>query len=295
MKNKLIICILALICVVFSACEDADLVGTPATIRVKAFDRGRPLTNAKVYMFDEGHKPGSSFFSPMFADTTAVTDNYGTATFYPEVFGSIETFYFALFVDKECIGYTEVSTSGGDIRDAELYVGGTPQTFTLKEVLRETTLNCHSLSYQGDANNRTYVPIKLPKNTVSVAYSVSSNFAGNTSPTLDLLADLMRHYDPTNGLLADIIASLDAPTGTADCSLYLIKDNESLDLFNDKSGNFQYYPEGSRRNFLGGIVDVDLDEPLTENTMWYLGIENPDDKDDIIITIEVCALVLEEE
>lgn len=83
--------------------------------------------------------------------------------------------------------------------------------------------------------------------------------------------------------------------GTADCSLYLIKDNESLDLCNDKSGNFQYYPEGSRRNFLGGIVDVDLDEPLTENTMWYLGIENPDDKDDIIITIEVCALVLEEE
>lgn len=295
MRNKLIYCLLALLCVSFWACEDVDVVGTPATIRVKVMDYGRPLTNAKVYMFEDNHQPGSSFFTPFFADTTAITNNYGTAIFYPEVFNDIETFYFALFEGEECIGYTEVNTSGGDTRDVELYVGGVPQTFTLKEVLRKTTLNVHSLSYQGDANNRSYVPIKLSKNTVSVAYSVSSNFAGNTSPTLDLLADLMRHYDPTNGLLADIIASLDAPTGTADCSLYLIKDNESLDLFNDKSGNFQYYPEGSRRNFLGGIVDVDLDEPLTENTMWYLGIENPDDKDDIIITIEVCALVLEEE
>ena len=164
----------------------------------------------------------------------------------------------------------------------------------LKEVLKETTLTAHSVNYNGDANNRTFVPIKLPKNTVSFVYSVSSNYADNTSPTLRLLADLVERYDPTHGLLADIVNSLDDPVGTADCSIYLIKDNENLDKFNDKNFNFQYFPEGTRKGIKSGIVEVELDEPLPENVQWYLGIENPDSKNDIYVTIEVCALVFHE-
>lgn len=294
MRNKLIYCLLALLCVSFWACEDVDVVGTPATIRVKVMDYGRPLANAKVYMFEDNHKPSSAFFKPFYADTTALTDRYGTAVFKPEVFDDIETFYFAVFDNDECLGYVQVSTAGGDTRSADLFIGGTPGYCELKEVLKETTLTAHSVNYNGDANNRTFVPIKLPKNTVSFVYSVSSNYADNTSPTLRLLADLVERYDPTHGLLADIVNSLDDPVGTADCSIYLIKDNENLDKFNDKNFNFQYFPEGTRKGIKSGIVEVELDEPLPENYQWYLGIENPDSKNDIYVTIEVCALVYHE-
>lgn len=291
MTNKLISLLIVLSSLSLCSCEDVDLVGTPASISVDVFDCGLPLSNAKVYMFESNHGPSSSFFKPFFADTIAITDSYGKALFNPEIFRDIETFYFAIFDGDNCLGYISVNATGGDSRSAELFVGGMP---VIKEVLRETTLSVHSINYKGDANNRSYVPVKLPPNTVSFVYSVSSNFVDNTSPTLDLLSELMRRYDPTNGLLADIIRSLDAPTGTADCSLYLIKDNVSLDKFNDKNGNFQYYPGGSRKNYMGGIVEVDLDEPLTDTALWYLGVENPDDEDDIFVTIEVCALVLEE-
>ncbi len=66
------------------------------------------------------------------------------------------------------------------------------------------------------------------------------------------------------------------------------------DKFNDKNFNFQYFREGTRKGIKSGIVEVELDEPLLENVQWYLGIENPDSKNDIYVTIEVCALVFHE-
>lgn len=294
MKNKLFLCFIALITFGLYSCEDTISVGVPATITINVRDYGQPLPNAKVYMFEDNHDPSSSFFKPFYADTTALTNHYGAAVFTPEVFDDIETFYFAVFDGNECLGYVQVSTSGGDTRSADLFIGGTPGYCELKEVLKETTLTAHSVNYNGDANNRTFVPIKLPKNTVSFVYSVSSNYADNTSPTLRLLADLVERYDPTHGLLADIVNSLDDPVGTADCSIYLIKDDVNFNIFKGKTSTFQYSPDGTRIGIKSGIVEVELDEPLPENYQWYLGIENPDSKNDIYVTIEVCALVFHE-
>ena len=294
MKNKLFFCLIALITFGLYSCEDTISVGVPATITINVRDYGQPLANAKVYLFEDNHDPSSAFFKPFYADTTALTNHYGVAVFTPEVFDDIETFYFAVFDGNECLGYVQVSTSGGDTRSADLFIGGTPGYCELKEVLKETTLTAHSVNYNGDANNRTFVPIKLPANTVSFVYSVSSNYADNTSPTLRLLADLVERYDPTHGLLADIVNSLDDPVGTADCSIYLIKDDVNFNIFKGKTSTFQYSPDGTRIGIKSGIVEVELNDPLPENVQWYLGIENPDSKNDIYVTIEVCALVYHE-
>jgi hypothetical protein len=273
---------------------DSEVVENTANIQISVTQNGIPMRGIHVCMFDSNHSTTSSFFTPFFADDEAVTDLDGNVNFEVEFFDDSEIFYFGVFDGDNCIGSTSVSVTADEIKYGIIEIGdGHRGGYRLQEIITENVITVHSLNYSGDANNRSFLPIQLPPNTVKWFYSVSSNFARPQNETLDLLSDLSRYLDPTNGILADIINSLDAPTGTADFNVYFIKDNENLDIFNNKSGNFLYYPEGSRKNINSGVVDVEVS---TENpTTWYLGIENPDSNDDIYVLIEVCALVYEEE
>lgn len=293
MKYNKILFIFCVLLTTLLSCDE-ELIQHTANIQISVIQNGVPARGVQVCMFESHHSPTSSFFKPFFADDKAVTDIYGNVNFEVEFVDDSEIFYFGVFEGDDCISSTSVSVLADELKNGIIEIGEDSNgRYRLQEIVSENIITVHSLNYRGAANNRSFVPIQLPPNTVKWFYSVSSNFARPQNETLNLLAELSRYLDPTNGILADIINSLDAPTGTADFNVYFIKDNENLDIFNDKSGNFLYYPEGSRKNINSGVVDVEVS---TENsTTWYLGIENPDSNDDIYVLIEVCALVYEVE
>lgn len=244
---------------------------------------------------------------------------------------SQKTFYFVTFTTNTTTGkdsqdYAAITIKNGETKSATINIGGTTtydngggsgnnntpsdngggsgnnntpsgnedtqtntEDYSVKEVVKQNVLTVHSITYIGADNNRAYVAVQLPANTVSWYYSVSSNLSDAGTPTLGLLAGLVKIVDPSLGLVADGISKLEAPTGTADCNVYLIKDTDNLNTFLKKNGTFTCYAEGTRKNINSGIVDVEISSSTAAT--WYLGLENPDLKDAINVTIEVVAIV----
>lgn len=186
---------------------------------------------------------------------------------------------------------TDASNSSGGNTSSDNNGSSTSKKYSIKQVVKETVMTVHSQTYTGAASNRSYVTVQLPKNTISWYYAISSQFTETGTPMLGLFGGLTKSLDPTLGLLANSVSSLSAPTGTADVNVYFIGDIDNLNIFNTKSGQFTTYVEGTRKGINSGIVDIEV--PAANGATWYLGLENPDLKDAIYVTIEVCALVYE--
>lgn len=295
MKQKLFICICLIMCAVWSGCDDDWGDRGTARIHVTVKDRNANLRGETVYMFESRHSPDSHFFKPFYADGHAESDDYGEVTFDVDFNGDDEMYYFAIFdSDDRYIEYVAVSVVDGDTKSVELNLSGVQHGYyTLKPVVNQTLMTIHGLNYTGDANNRNFLTIKLPRNTEQWFYAVSVTSKQNSSPNLRFYDALSRTVDLDNGINLDAMSSLYVPTGDTDCNIFLIKDNHALDVFTDKSGAFEYFTDATRTNINSGFVAVD--EPVDEGASWYLGLENPASDNDIYITIEVCALVWVEE
>lgn len=289
-KHLLTLCICLLVCTIFSSCDDTwDESGT-ARIHVTVKDRDVHLRGERVFMFESRHSPDTHYFVPEYADGDAETDSYGEVTFDVTFHGEDEVYYFALFDDFDrCIEYVSVTVIDGDTKSIELNLGGTPSGyFTLKPVVSQTLMTIHGLNYPGDANNRNFLSVKLPRNTEKWYYAISATSQQNVAPNL-------RFYDALNrcvtddGVNSEALSSLYVPSGDIDCNIYFIKNDADLDIFCDKSGNFEYFTDGSRFNINSGFVDVDV--PANNGSTWYLGFENPSADSEIYVTVEVCALV----
>lgn len=285
--------VFAIVSVVFAACDDDAFDREDAFVTVTVTENGEYQHGVKVYMFEKDHSPSSSFFKPFYADDKAVTSRDGSAEFVFDIYvNDDETYYFAVFDGDECLGSVRVNICGGESKRVNIDLGGVVvDNYVIKSIVNPTMMTVHNVNYQGDANNRTFLPIQLPAGTVRWFYCVSSNFAQIQS-TLKLSTELSRYLNPVDGSLGDALSTLSIANGNADCSVYFIKDNENLDIFCDKSGLFTYFTEATRMNINSGIVDVDMESP--EGANWYLGFENPAPATDIYISIEVCALVRQE-
>jgi len=309
-KKQLFFMLLAMlgIAMMLASCSKDD---TDTFVNITVQKDGVVQSGVTVCMFNESHAPGTGFFQPFYAQKRIATSSNGVAYFELEEVSrsSQETLYFGVFegeiTDATCLGYAAITIKKGETKSATINIGGkttyddnennngytTSKKYTIKQVVKETVMTVHSQTYTGAANNRTYVTVQLPKNTVSWYYAVSSQFAKTGTPTLGLLAGLMKFLDPSAGLLANSISSLSVPTGTADVNVYFITELNDLNKFTDKSGVFTTYVEGTRKGINCGIVDVEVS--ADQGAKWFLGLENPDLKDAIYVTIEVCALVYE--
>jgi len=291
MKNKIFLCICVLLCTVWAACnDDWDDDKRTARIHVTVKDNATHIKGEKVYMFKSNHAPETSFFKPLFADANAVTDSYGETTFDVDFRTDEGLFYFGIFEGDLCIRHISVSVADGETISVELNLGRSQYGYyQLKSIVSQTLMTVHGVNYTGDANNRSFITLQLPRNTEKWFYAVSSSASQNVTPTLKLYDGLSRFVNEQEGIVSDVLTSFYVPAGNADCNIFFIKDNPNLDIFLDKSGSYEYFTEASRMNVNSGLVDVNIS--ANDGATWYLGIENPAPDNDIYITIEVCALV----
>ena len=318
---------LIMLSVSFVSCGDDDDDFTndnaKAYVNITVQSGGKPQSGITVYMFDSQTAKAIGF-STLHSRKSVATGSDGVARFELgdmdlDIIDSQTTLYFVTFTKdaagKEYQNQAAITIKKGETKSATINIGGTttyndngsttnndnggstnndtPTTnteeYSVQEVVKQNVLTVHSVTYTGADNNRTYVPVQLPANTISWYYSVSSNLSDAGTPTLGLLAGLIKIVDPSLGLVANGISKLEAPTGTADCNVYLIKDTDNLNTFLKKNGTFTCYSEGTRKNINSGVVDVEISSQT--GTTWYLGLENPDLKDAINVTIEVVAIV----
>lgn len=290
MKNKLFLCICVLFCAFLVSCNDSEEDILSARIHVTVKENATHIKDEKVYMFKSNHAPESAFFKPFYATADAVTDSYGEATFDVNFSPDDGLFYFGVFDGNNCIRYISVRVDDGETISVELNLGIEHNGYyAIKSVVTQTLMTVHSVNYTGDANNRSFITVQLPRNTERWFYAVSSNSSQNVLPTLKLYDGLSHYLNEQEGIMSDVISSLYVPAGNADCNIFFIKDNSNLDIFCDKSASYEYFTEGTRMNINSGLVDVNVF--ASDGATWYLGIENPAPDNDIYITIEVCALV----
>ncbi|MBO7596956.1 MAG: hypothetical protein J6T70_07930 [Bacteroidales bacterium] len=315
---------------IFVSCGDDDDDFTndnaKAYVNITVQSGGKPQSGITVYMFDSQTAKAIGF-STLHSRKSVATGSDGVARFELgdmdlDIIDSQTTLYFVTFTKdgtgKEYQNQAAITIKKGETKSATINIGGTTtyndnggtnnnggstenggsgnndtpsntEEYSVQEVVKQNVLTVHSVTYTGADNNRTYIPVQLPANTISWYYSVSSNLSDAGTPTLGLLAGLVKIVDPSLGLVANGVSKLQAPTGTADCNVYLIKDTDNLNTFLKKNGTFTCYAEGTRKNINSGIVDVNISSKT--GVTWYLGLENPDLKDAINVTIEVVAVV----
>lgn len=144
-----------------------------------------------------------------------------------------------------------------------------------------------SASFVG--KNRNTIEIVLPKNTVEWYYSFTTTKDMTTSPTLNLLAQVTKLYDPT-GITAMATTSLFSPGGASVCDIYLLDATNQKGFIEkgDKWQNtYQYIASGSRENYANGTITINN---IKQGT-YYLGFKNSSLKDGISVTVEVVAIV----
>jgi len=137
---------------------------------------------------------------------------------------------------------------------------------------------------------KTTLKIDLPQNTVEWYYIFSTSPNKNANNNLELVENLTNLVlsDPT-GFSGKVVTSLVAPTGVGVCNIYLMDGQNSL-AFENAFADFNYKTTGSRENFTSGIIQI---RNITSGS-WYLGFQNPSSTTGMNVSVEVAAVVLEQ-
>jgi hypothetical protein len=105
---------------------------------------------------------------------------------------------------------------------------------------------------------------------------------------LKLASQITKVIDAT-GITSLVVDQLLAPPGGDICDVYLL-DAYNIGPFNQKNV-FHYIVEGSRENIKQGTIKI----TNKELPIYYIGIKNPSNLYGIDVSLEVVAIVLEEE
>lgn len=140
--------------------------------------------------------------------------------------------------------------------------------------------------------SRITLPITLPKGTVEWYYtfvvSLDEEQVGSVTSGLKLASNLSLAVDPT-GIAKSAIDMISVPNGAEVCDIYLL-DFDNSQLFTQKAP-YSYLVEGTRENIKSGVVKMSKASSGT----YYLGIKNPANTQRILVSIEVAAVVYEEQ
>jgi hypothetical protein len=96
--------------------------------------------------------------------------------------------------------------------------------------------------------------------------------------------------------MAGVLNLIGTPPGTDYCNVYLLRSSDDVSVFESKgdySGKTYYYSrQGSRENYVSGIVDIDDSNYLSGRQ--YLGLKNTDLNDGVVVNLQVVAVVYDE-
>lgn len=162
-----------------------------------------------------------------------------------------------------------------------------PQTIYLKPAFSFTS------------GSRQVIPISLPKNTIRWYYCFSAyrnkEDVQKVSRTYNLFSKLSLMIDQT-GTTATAISLMGNPPGSDYCHVYLMNSINDVNKFENKTdyvGNqFDFNRQGSRKNFVSGIVDINEQSNLTG--IQYLGFKNLDLNNGVNVYLQVVAIVYNE-
>jgi hypothetical protein len=140
--------------------------------------------------------------------------------------------------------------------------------------------------------------VNLPENTTKWYYTFAASRSKEqikqTNAQFALFTQLTKIIDNT-GTTAKALTLLNTPPGNDYSNVYLLASRKDADNFNKEFTlkGFKYIGEGSRQNYVSGIVEVTNTSNLQGRQ--YLGIQNPSTTYGITVIVEVVAIVKEEE
>ena len=161
------------------------------------------------------------------------------------------------------------------------------QTYKTVTVVQQKTHTLHSGGSMLGGKSRIAIPIELPPNTVEWYYSftTASDDAGNNFLNL---AVQVGAYATTGPLGATVAKGLKVPKGKGEADIWFFLP-EYFSAFTAKK-DIKYYPDLSEESATQAVHNVN--KFLSQKC--YLGVRNPSPLGAISITIEVVALVKED-
>lgn len=157
--------------------------------------------------------------------------------------------------------------------------------YSFVDITKEAqALHIKSTLNKKECNNKTYLPIEIPKNSKGLIYSIravdKSDFKSPKSTLLNEVKKLSKKHDSSK--IADYIIA----QGTArNFNLYLIEGNKHIQSFNN-CGHYEYIEKYIGTKSRAGYIDT---EKIDDT--FYLGIENNQDLKNLRVIIEVIAVV----
>lgn len=122
-KGLLVISLITIICLMFTACDKDEW---SATAKVQVTQNGLAKSGETVYMFKSSNGPNANFYKPFFADNQSVTKSDGVATFelqevyYLELIDEQTTLYFGVFDGEAVLGQTALTIKKGETKTVNI-------------------------------------------------------------------------------------------------------------------------------------------------------------------------------
>lgn len=166
------------------------------------------------------------------------------------------------------------------------------------ELIQSQTIYVNSaVSLSG--KSRKVISFQLPANTIRWYYCFSTfrneQDVQNVRNTYNLFSKLSLIIDQS-GTTASAISLIGTPPGTNYCDVYLLSSSNDVSVFESKSdylgSSYYYNRQGSRQNFVSGVVDVT--DPSNLSGWQYLGLKNTDLNDGVNVVLQVVAIVYSE-
>lgn len=166
------------------------------------------------------------------------------------------------------------------------------------EVVQQQTIYVNSaVSISG--KSRKVISFQLPPNTIRWYYCFSayrnSQDVQSVRNTYNLFSKLSLLIDQT-GTTATAISMIGSPPGANYCDVLLLSSSNDASSFESKSdyygGTYYYNRQGSRQNFVSGVVDI-TDQNFLSG--WqHIGLKNPDLNDGVNVVLQIVAIVYNE-
>ena len=164
------------------------------------------------------------------------------------------------------------------------------QTYKTITIVPQQTITLHSgLRSIGGSVSRTAIKVTLPANTVEWYYSFTTTKGESGISALNLAAQVGA-FATSGPLGAAVAKSINVPSGSGEADVWLMTP-ESKEAFDSKNDNLvRYFPDLSLLSRNHAV------KPITERLKgtYYLGLRNPSSAVGISITIEVVAVVKED-
>lgn len=206
-----------------------------------------------------------------------------------------------LIVQRKNISGSNLSTTVKWIEEVDTTWSSRTEDYLDTVIYKSVPLHQKQDFYINSATNvggqtRTYLPINLPKNTVSWFYTLSCSRKESeieqVKNRMNLAGEIASLIStPMVGGVASITASMiSQPPGANQCDIFLM-DHSNLTPFINKSWDgFSYITEGTRQNFKSGVVKISN----AKSPNMYLGLRNEDMMHGIHVALEVVAIVRED-